>query len=152
MNTSTFVSRELFSKQVAVRSGSGEGQHQNIIFNPVNQKPVRLNVALPMPDPIPRQRAESAGCRLLRASGVCDLQAYRPRRRGQSLSAPVHETGLMSDLSYKTANMTQKPPSSHLRRRWFLWFQEPYAILRIEMVITLRRLLRPAHQRYDQRS
>mgnify|MGYP004693917507 CR=1 FL=1 len=45
----------LFSKQITVRSGAGEGQHQNIIFNAINQKPVRLDMTLPMPDPITRQ-------------------------------------------------------------------------------------------------
>ena len=45
----------LFSKQITVRSGAGESQHQNIIFNAINQKPVRLDMTLPMPDSITRQ-------------------------------------------------------------------------------------------------
>ena len=37
-----------FPEQIAVRSGSGKCQHQNIALNAVDQKPVGLNVALPL--------------------------------------------------------------------------------------------------------
>lgn len=46
----------LFSKQVAVGSGAGQCQHQNIILNTVYQKPIRQNMALSVSDPVPGQR------------------------------------------------------------------------------------------------
>ena len=41
-----------FIEQVAVRSGAGQRQHQHIVLNAVDEQPVRLNVAFPMPHPI----------------------------------------------------------------------------------------------------
>ena len=38
-----------------MRTCAGQGQHQNIVFNPVDQQPIRLNVTFPMPYPITRQ-------------------------------------------------------------------------------------------------
>jgi hypothetical protein len=37
----------LFSKQVAMRTCSCQCQNQNIFINPVDQQPIRLNVAFP---------------------------------------------------------------------------------------------------------
>ena len=42
----------LFSKEIAVRPGSGKCQDQKIIFNPVDQQPVRLYVAFPVTNPV----------------------------------------------------------------------------------------------------
>ena len=44
-----------FIEQVAVRPGAGQRQHQHIVLNPVDEQPVRLNVAFPMPRPIAGQ-------------------------------------------------------------------------------------------------
>ena len=44
-----------FIEQVAVRPGAGQRQHQHIVLNPVDEQPVRLNVAFPMPHPIAGQ-------------------------------------------------------------------------------------------------
>ena len=44
-----------FIEQVAVRPGAGQRQHQYIVLNPVDEQPVRLNVAFPMPHPIAGQ-------------------------------------------------------------------------------------------------
>lgn len=45
----------LLTKQVAVRSRTGQRQHQHIVFNAVDQKPIRENMALTMAGPIPGQ-------------------------------------------------------------------------------------------------
>ena len=42
----------LFFKEIAVCPGSGKCQNQKIIFNSVNQQPVRLYVALTVSDPV----------------------------------------------------------------------------------------------------
>ena len=44
-----------FPEQIAVRSGSGKRQHQNTALNAVDQKPVGLNVALPVSAPVAGQ-------------------------------------------------------------------------------------------------
>ena len=44
-----------FAKQITVASCAGQGQHENIVLNAVDEQPVRLNVAFPMPHPIAGQ-------------------------------------------------------------------------------------------------
>ena len=46
---------QLFAEQVAVCACPRQRQHQNVVFDAVNQQPVGLNVAFPMPDPIAGQ-------------------------------------------------------------------------------------------------
>ncbi len=41
-----------FAEQVTVCAGAGQCQHQYIILNPINKKPVRLNMAFPVSHPI----------------------------------------------------------------------------------------------------
>lgn len=36
-------------------AGAGQGQHQNIVLHPIDQQPVRLDMTLPVSDPITRQ-------------------------------------------------------------------------------------------------
>lgn len=43
----------LLAKQATVRSCTGQRQHQQIVLNTVNQKPIQENVALPVTGPIP---------------------------------------------------------------------------------------------------
>ena len=45
----------LFSEQVAMCAGTGQRQHQNIIFYAVDKQPVRKNMTFTIPCPIARQ-------------------------------------------------------------------------------------------------
>lgn len=44
-----------FAKQITVASCAGQGQHENIVLNAVDQQPVRLDVALPVAYPVSGQ-------------------------------------------------------------------------------------------------
>ncbi len=44
-----------FAEQIAVCSCTGQRQYQHIILNPINEKPVRLDMTFPVPHPIAGQ-------------------------------------------------------------------------------------------------
>lgn len=49
----------LFIEQIAVGSGAGQRQHQNIILNAVDEQPVRLDMAFPVADLVTGQSVVS---------------------------------------------------------------------------------------------
>lgn len=52
LKTTTALSYQLLSKQIAVTSCTGQRQHQDIILNPIDQEPIGQDVTFSMSDPV----------------------------------------------------------------------------------------------------
>ena len=83
-----------FGESIAVRPGSGQRQHQHIIFNAVDEQPVRENVTFPVACPIAGQIVSAV---LLRQEDADPLEPAEIKRRRKPYIDQLPEYAYLCD-------------------------------------------------------